>query len=62
VFEAVTGASPDQGVIALDDIMLRDGPCSSQKGMCDFENDDLCEWINMPGAELDWLLNQGLVI
>ena len=58
MFEAVTGISPDQGFIALDDVMVRDGACSALKGTCDFENDDLCDWLNMPDSELSWLLNQ----
>ncbi len=61
VFEALTGKSPDQGIIALDDVTIRDGACSAQKGTCDFENNDLCNWVNMPDAELNWLLNQGQV-
>ena len=27
--------------------------------MCDFEENDLCTWSNVPSADINWILNSG---
>lgn len=58
-FEAKVGAKAGYGLIALDDISLRNGPCSALQDTCDFENNDLCNWRNLNTSDFNWLLNQG---
>ena len=61
VFEAEVGPKPDYGLIGLDDITLRNGPCSSLAGTCDFDNKDLCNWMTTKelDVELDWQFRSG---
>ena len=58
-FEAIAGTDPTDGLAALDDIILRDGKCSSLNDVCDFENDDLCNWVNLRENDFDWRINSG---
>ncbi|KAM5331330.1 LOW QUALITY PROTEIN: apical endosomal glycoprotein [Glossophaga mutica] len=56
VFEAVA-AGAEHSYIALDDLLLRDGPCP-RPASCDFET-DLCGWSPLPwpglgGYSWDW--------
>lgn len=55
----MVGAKSGYGLIALDDISLRNGPCSALQDTCDFENNDLCDWRNLNSSDFSWLLNQG---
>jgi hypothetical protein len=59
VFEAIIGTNPSGGLAALDDILLRDGSCSSLAGTCDFDKKDLCNWANLNESDFDWILNSG---
>jgi hypothetical protein len=43
IFEASRGVSRF-GDIALDDISVKDGACPSTKDLCDFENQDFCQY------------------
>jgi len=54
VFEGVVGNGPD-GNIALDDIRLSSGECPNVAS-CDFENQNLCEYSNVLGNDINWLL------
>ena len=58
-FEAIIGVQPADGFVALDDIILRDGECSSLNGLCDFEKEDLCDWVNLKDNDFDWRINSG---
>ena len=59
VFEAVRGKGT-LGDIAIDDIRLRDGPCTPF-GDCNFENGDMCTWKNAESTrdDFDWVRAQG---
>jgi hypothetical protein len=59
VFEAITGTNPSGGLAALDDIGLRNGPCSSLAGTCDFDKKDLCNWANLNESDFQWILYSG---
>ena len=58
-FEAIIGVQPADGFVALDDIILKGGQCSSLNGLCDFENEDLCDWVNLKDNDFDWRINSG---
>lgn len=48
----------DGGYIALDDIVVKEGPCPPP-GSCDFES-DLCTWQNSEtGVDVEWVRNTG---
>ena len=60
VFEAVVGTNPSNGLVALDDIILRNRTCSHSGNICDFDDQDLCNWINVNGTDdFDWRLEKG---
>ena len=60
IYEAVvTGQDNSSSWAALDDIVLKDGPCSSMADLCDFENRDFCNWRNDLSSHLFWKLNSG---
>ncbi len=60
IYEAVVGNNSANGVAALDDITLKNGPCSSSAGLCDFENNDFCNWQNLKLIDdFDWTINSG---
>ena len=48
------------GVVAIDDVIVRDGACSTL-GSCTFESIDFCTWHNVrpPVDDFDWLLGHG---
>ncbi|XP_071956925.1 MAM and LDL-receptor class A domain-containing protein 1-like [Antedon mediterranea] len=57
-FEAIVADGP-KGDIAIDDVDIFQGTCSTQ-GECDFENYDLCTWVNSrSGDDFDWSLGNG---
>ncbi|XP_069046931.1 MAM and LDL-receptor class A domain-containing protein 1 [Lepisosteus oculatus] len=57
VFEGIKGAT-DKGDIAIDDILVFNGPCSPA-GYCDFET-NLCGWTNIEVVdEGDWIRSRG---
>ncbi|CAF0741635.1 unnamed protein product, partial [Brachionus calyciflorus] len=60
IFEAVVGTNPSNGLVALDDIILRNGSCSNTPGTCDFDRKDFCNWINVNDTDdFDWRLEYG---
>jgi hypothetical protein len=48
------------GLVAIDDVTLKTGACPI-KGLCTFEQGDLCSWFNVKSDQpyFDWLLNTG---
>lgn len=57
IFEGRTAASY-RGDIAIDDVMVSDGPCADP-GNCDFER-DLCGYTNRQYIDqFDWMLGSG---
>ncbi len=59
IFEAIVGSNPSGGIAALDDIVLRNGACSSLVGTCDFDKKDFCNWANTNESDFNWLLYSG---
>ncbi|CAF0741650.1 unnamed protein product, partial [Brachionus calyciflorus] len=57
VFEGIVGNGA-RGSIAIDDVRIQDGSC--EKTVCDFENEDLCQYINDPTASFKWIRKSGL--
>jgi hypothetical protein len=61
-FEAVLTRVSGNGVVALDDISLKEtGDCRFES-VCDFEQSDLCNWKNVKNDEknqLKWIINAG---
>jgi hypothetical protein len=58
LFEAISGKY--EGLLGLDDVSMRGESCSSSVNLCDFENKDLCNWMNVKDVdEFDWLINTG---
>ncbi|XP_047128245.1 MAM and LDL-receptor class A domain-containing protein 1 isoform X1 [Hydra vulgaris] len=47
-----------QGDISLDDISFFNGACPPQR-FCDFENNDLCGWIQDASDNFDWTIGFG---
>lgn len=63
IFEGEAG-SYYYGYIAIDDVFLSEGQCTSF-GSCDFENYDLCTWMNVKDNKrdnFDWELGNGETI
>ncbi|UJR31098.1 hypothetical protein I4U23_018606, partial [Adineta vaga] len=57
-FEGIAGSS-FQGDIAIDDIMIANGPCEDE-GSCTFEDGTFCGFYNTKEEDnFDWTLNQG---
>lgn len=57
VFEGIMQLG-NEGFIALDDVVVRDGSCPAP-GSCDFE-EDLCTWQNAEsGVDVEWVKNSG---
>ncbi|BFZ04230.1 hypothetical protein BsWGS_07268 [Bradybaena similaris] len=59
-----TGSSGNQGDIAIDDVSLVDGACTSvgasnsaSSMACDFELDDICGYTNAQENDVDWRRN-----
>lgn len=57
IFEGIKGRG-NQGIIAIDDILLISGSCPPPVN-CNFEDTTLCSWSQYKYDDMDWLLNQG---
>ncbi|XP_035827615.1 MAM and LDL-receptor class A domain-containing protein 1 [Aplysia californica] len=57
IFEATRGSS-FSGNIAIDDILVRNGTCTTSTGTCDFEK-DRCSWIEDKSDDVDWVMGNG---
>lgn len=47
-----------KGIIAIDDIRITRGSCPNQ-GDCNFDDGTLCEYRNMNGTEINWIVRRG---
>ncbi|BFZ04231.1 hypothetical protein BsWGS_07270 [Bradybaena similaris] len=63
-----SGSSGNEDDVAIDDVSINDGPCSSQMTSgsisslaCDFELEDICGYSNVEGDDLDWYRSLGTV-
>ncbi|GAB1608584.1 hypothetical protein Ahia01_001142600 [Argonauta hians] len=56
-FYVLSGSKPN-GIIAVDDIELKNNHCKP-KADCTFEGEHLCHWKNLKTNRHDWLINSG---
>ena len=58
VFEVVKNKVNSNGVIGIDDVVLKIGTCQAPTN-CNFEDATMCSWTQVNDDDLDWLLIQG---
>lgn len=59
VIEVVKGSRSNlKGIIAIDDIRITRGACPNP-GDCNFEAGSLCEYKNVNGSEINWVVRKG---